>query len=1034
MRSLRSRPLIVVLLFALSAAAVLTSALGPLLVRAVHQSSLGDAVAAAGPAGTSIVASVDLERGDDLDAAVEEIAGSVAGVDRDPATALWQSPQLSVQTTSNVGWAVAGAEKAETISRVASGEDGCARLMVVEGGCPARSGETLLSVADVGRSGAAVGTTVSVPVSTTTGSTTTLRLRVVGLYDPDRSVTLDLLRPSSLAGQLAQVSGDPLVTSRAQLVALNVGSHVAGRLVLAGPLDAQQEPAARASLEQVKAATLAVTDRLVVFDSQLPQLLDDVDRRVTSASVLMLVTVVQAEVLALFALVIALQRLGRSRFAEWGVGRLRGMPRASWLRSIWAEPAVALLLGLPVGLAGAVGLGTVVMARELRAGTAVEWLRWPVLFAAFAAVVVALVALVAVSLRDLRRPLIEVLQQASDSRRVSLVGVVAQSAVVLLAGAALYQLLASGVLSSRGSQLALLAPALFAFAIAVLAVRVTVGVVRRVTARPPRSLLGLVVGRHAARSPSTLTPAMVVAAGLALAVFSTQVLALSVRNQGLRAQAIVGADTVLQVARPAGLDLVAAVRAADPTGRYAMAVQEKAQSSDGGTSRIVAVDASRLDAVAPWMTSWVETQSLSRALHPATAEPVTLRGRKVELTTTEVALSVGRTENAPVALAPPKLSLVVQAGGGAWQSVDLGELKARPARYTAPLPCQNGCRLVGINLYVGKGHTYDTTFTVDSLHTDRDPAGALAPRLQDPAGWRERIGQITGPDRIATLTPTAGPDGLRIRASDTDGDNDNRAAPTDSDDPLPAVVAPGLAVQPFPGMASVAAGTGLDGQSQLIKIVGRAAILPRALDDGVLVDLSNAQALSNPADDEATSEVWLTRTAPASVEQQLTRQGLVVLSREHLDDTRQVLLHQGNTRGALTAVWVAMAGLLITLLTLVGARAADAARRRGDWSALQDSGVAPRTTRLFAFVEIAAPMLLGALIGLGSGVAAVTLGASRLPLVDVYAPGPPLDLRLAWPPLLALAAGAALVTLTVAGIGSHLETNPLKARRAGVDA
>ena len=87
-----------------------------------------------------------------------------------------------------------------------------------------------------------------------------------------------------------------------------------------------------ANEKQVKAATLAVTDRLVVFDSPLPQLLDDVDRRVASASVLMLVTVVQAEVLALFALVIALQRLARSRSAEWAVGRLRGMPRRSWLR------------------------------------------------------------------------------------------------------------------------------------------------------------------------------------------------------------------------------------------------------------------------------------------------------------------------------------------------------------------------------------------------------------------------------------------------------------------------------------------------------------------------------------------------------------------------------------------------------------------------------------------------------------------------------------------------------------------------------
>lgn len=464
-----------------------------------------------------------------------------------------------------------------------------------------------------------------------------------------------------------------------------------------------------------------------------------------------------------------------------------------------------------------------------------EWLRWPVLTAATAAVVVALVALVVVSLRDLRRPLIELLQQASDSRRVNLIGVVAQSAVILLAAAALYQLLAGGVLSSRGSQLALLAPSLFALAIAVVAVRVAVVVVRRVTARPPRSLLGLVVGRHAARSPSTVTPAMVVAAGLALAVFSTQVLALSVRNQGLRAQAIVGADTVLQVSRPAELDLVDAVRVADPTGQYAMAVQEKAASSDGGTSRIVAVDSTRLDAVAPWMKSWVETQSLSEALHPAKADPVVLSGSQVELDTVGVSLKIGLVENYSPPATAPILSLIVQSGGGPWQMVDLGELQPGPARYRAPLPCERACRLVGINLYVGKGHTYDTTFTVSQLRTDVTSAAALAPRLRDPNGWRERIGHITGPERAESVTPTPTRAGLQIHAADTDGENNNRVVPTDTDDPLPAVVAPGLSVQPFPGMASVAAGTGLDGQSQLLKVIARATILPRALDTTVLV-------------------------------------------------------------------------------------------------------------------------------------------------------------------------------------------------------
>lgn len=1018
MRSLRTRPVIAVLLFALSSTAVMTSALGPLFVRAVHQSSLADAVATAGPAGSSVAASLDLERGDDLSQAARGVLQVFDGVAAGPAGDVWQSPQLSVQTTSNLGWRTRGGGPAEIVSRVVSGEGGCAQLLVVSGRCPTREGETLVSVADVQLGGARLGSSVSY----TLPSIRTTTLRVVGIYDPDRSATLDLLRPASIAGQLAQVTGEPLVTTRDQLDALDLGANVSGRLLLAETLTAQNEPAARQTLDRVKAATVAVADRLVVFDSQLPQLLDEVDRRVASAAVLILVTIVQAEALALFALVIALQRLGQSRSAEWGVGRLRGMPWRHWLSSIWAEPAFALVLGLPIGLLAAVGVGTAVIHQSLRSHTPVEWLRWPVLTAAAAAVLVALLTLVAVSVRDVRRPLIELLQQAAESRRANLLSVVAQTAVVLLAVAALYQLLSGGVLNSRGSQLGLLTPALLAFAIAVIAVRVMVVAVRRITARPPRTLTGLVVGRHAARMPSALNPAIVVAAGLALAVFSTQVLALSVRNQGLRAQAIVGADTVLHVRTPATLDLVEAVRAADPSGRAAMAVKEKAQSSDGGTSRIVAIDSTRVDAVAPWLASWVETQSLAQALHPAAAAPVVLEGSRVALTTTGGTLKTSVSDNYSVKPAPPDVSLIVQAGGGPWQTVPLGPLQAETSRYSAPLPCPTGCRLVGIDLYSGKGQTYKTAFTITALETDHTQASTLSPRLRDPSGWREAIGGFTGPGRSQSITPAPAASGLEVRAADFDGDNHNTIAPTDFDDPLPAVLAPGLDVEPFPGLTAVAAGTGLDGQSQLIKVVSRAAILPRALNDGVLVDLPNAEALSNPADSDATSEVWLTRDAPASVEEQLTSQGITVLSREHLDDTRAELLGEGNTRGAVVAVWVAMAGLLITLLTLAGARAADADRRRRDWAALNDAGVRPKVTRSLAFLEIAAPAVLGALVGVASGIAAIKLGASRLPLVDVYAPGPPLDLRLTVSSLAWLGGGGVVVILATATFGALAET------------
>lgn len=1017
-QSLRSRPLLGLLLLALSTTGVMTSTLGPLLVRAVHQSSLADAVSAAGPPGSSIAASLDLERGDDLEQAREQVVQVFDAALQGRAPGLWQPPRLSVQSTSSLGWRAAGAGKPGLVSRVASAEDACSQLVVVSGRCPARAGEAMVSSADGGSSGSKIGSSLKLD----TGSSPAPALAVIGVYDPDRSLDPDLLRPSSPTGQLLGLTADPLVTTSGQLGELNLGAQIIGRLDLADGLRAQDEPQARQTIDQVKAATVAVEDRLVVFDSRLPQLLDDVDRRVSSASVLILVTVVQADLLTTFALVIALQRLSQARAMEWGVGRLRGMPTRRWLASIWAEPGTALALGLPVGFAAAVAVADLVVSRSLRAGTPVEWSRWTVLTAAAAATLVALLALVAVSLRDARRPLIEVLQQASDSRRVSLVGVVAQSAVVLLAGAALYQLLAGGVLSARGSQLALLAPALFAFAIAVLAVRVTVVVVRRITSRAPRSLTGLVVGRHAARSPSSLSPAIVTAAGLALVVFASQILALSVSNQGLRAQAIVGADTVLQVTTPADLDLVQAVRAADPSGRSAMAVKEKAASSDGGTSRIVAVDASRVADVAPWIASWAEARSLAEALHPARTEPVVLQGSTITMALSDVQLQTSVVEGYLPPAEPPQLSLIVQAGGAAWQTVPLGPLQDRPASYRGRLPCPDGCRVVGIDLYVGKGKAYRTTFTVAALSTDQTDSKTLSPRLRRNGGWRERIGQATGPNRPESLTATPTPAGLKIQASDTDGDNHNRAVPTDTDDPLPAILAPSVTVQPFPGRPDVATGIGLDGQSQLIKVAGRAAVLPRALADGVLVDLEDAQSLSNPADSEATSEVWLTKTAPPSIEQQLTARGVTVLSREHLDDTRKVLLQQGNTRGAVVALWVALAGLLTTLLTLVGARAADAARRRADWAALHDAGVPPSTTRLLAFVEIAVPSLLGAAVGLTAGILAIKLGASKLPIVDIYEPGPPLDLQLATAPLLLIAASATFVILFVAVVGARSET------------
>ena len=71
-------------------------------------------------------------------------------------------------------------------------------------------------------------------------------------------------------------------------------------------------------------------------------------------------------------------------------------------------------------------------------------------------------------------------------------------------------------------------------------------------------------------------------------------------------------------------------------------------------------------------------------------------------------------------------------------------------------------------------------------------------------------------------------------------------SPTDTADPLPVLLAPGTSVEPAPGQQGVGYGAGLDGQQQKVLVVGQASILPRSLDNGVLVDLTNAQGLSDP--------------------------------------------------------------------------------------------------------------------------------------------------------------------------------------------
>lgn len=1031
LRSVRRRPQTVLLLWLLSTVAVMTAVLGPLLVRAVDQSTLSAALDDGGLDGSSLTISSEAGAGQSQDEARVPIDDAMSRLTTGAAASLWQPPVTLVRSTTIVIWSP-GQRALGTDAQVNGVDDGCDGYVVTAGSCPAVKSQVMLSSVDAQRQGVEVGQRITFSLARADD----VGVTVVGLYDPAASAgPAGLIRPGTTAGVLAGIKGDALVMSNAQLADLPLPVQVTVRSTLRPGLALADLPALQASIDATKAA-VNQQDRLLALRSELPDILARVGAQAGAAQVLILVTGVQALFLAVYALAIVLQRVGRARAAEWGVGRLRGVPRRRWLGSVYTEPLVALLLGLPLGYLAGVGVARLGVGWALRPGTPVEPWRTSVIVSALAATAIAVVALVAVSLRSLRQPLAELVQQQAEARRLGVVGAVVHAGVLLLAAASVYQLLSGGLLGATGGQLGLLAPGLLALAVAMLAVRLAVLVVARITTRPPRSLASLVVGRHAARSPSTLNPAMIIAVGVALAVFATQVLALSVRNQGLRADATTGADTVLTVSVPRDADLLAAVRAADPSGRHAMAVQESAVGEFSGAARLVAVDSTRLAAVAAWSPEWAGVDDVAEALRGTVTPAIELQGSTIQVDLTDVraeplALPDPTAPNAVDPAPPPSLAVTVETGGS-WRTVTLGPLArtGRPStqRLSAELPCAATCRLVGIGLQARTNQPYRVALTVAAIGTDRQPATDSHAWLRAADRWREQSVNQTVGEQVTSAVPEASAAGLTIRALDRKGSGLTGVSPTDTADPLPAVLGPGTSVEPVPGQEGVGYGTGLDGQQQKIRVVGRASVLPRALDTGVLVDLANAQGLSDPATSQTIDEVWLAPDAPAAIEQQLVRAGLSVEKRESLTIERTALENQATTRGAAVAVTISAAALLLSLLALVAARWADAGHRAADWRSLREGGVGPGRLRRLVAIEIAVPALAAVLVGLLSGAAAAVIAAPRLPLVDLSAAGPPLDLSLAWPPIVAIGAGAAVVIGVIALLGALAEIRPRRWR------
>ncbi|WP_433059624.1 FtsX-like permease family protein [Dactylosporangium sp. CS-033363] len=698
-----------------------------------------------------------------------------------------------------------------------------------------------------------------------------------------------------------------------------------------------------------------------------------------------------AVVLCWCALMLAGRQTARDRRGDAGLLKLRGGSRGRALRLGVGQLGVPLVAGLPPGLV----LGW--CAGRLLGGPAAPEVWLLAGAAAGAAVLGGLAALAAGELGVLRAPVAVLLRRVpsrSGARRAA-----ADVALVVLAGFAAAQLWGTGLRTA--------VPLLVAVIVAVAAARILAAVASRAGSgalRAGRLRAGL-AAVSLSRQPGADRLMALVAVAVAGVCAATGGLLAGYDARDARAAQELGAPRVLTVRAANPTALLDAVRRADPGGRAAMAAVVDRTSNPA----VLAVDASRLDAVAGWPAEPPAGRLNTGAGWRAVLKP---RGTGAEAPAVTGGRLVVRARNGGAEAV--RLAVVLQntvTGKRATSTlapIEPGEHEAG-ADVTG---CAEGCRLVRLDLLQPPA---DATLTITGLRQEGPAADVLgAAFLGDPRQWR---GGATGPAlqvsaRQGALTLTVPADAPAPDASAGDasaGDVDARAYVMSTALPLPAVLA-----GPAPPAWRLADPT-LDlfgGAPVPVHVAATAPLVPVLGAAGVLVDLDAAQRLGAVGSSSGTYQVWLAAGAASAVPERLRAAGLTILGTDTVADRAARFASRGPAVAERFRLFAATLGLLAAAAALAVSVAAERRQRAADLRALRVQGLPARTASTAGRAGSGAVVLAGAVTGVLAAVVARFASGPPLPyFADGWNPPVPPD---PLPPLPLLAAGVVALLLLAA--------------------
>jgi hypothetical protein len=888
-------------------------------------------------------------------------------------------------------------------SRIVFRQDVCAHLRIVAGRCLIGEGEVV------------IGSRTAERLKLAAGDPVTLTAAVFN-NDPRRPLYLPDGRPKQLSvagvytvpdtaesfwgshGYFATVPdrppGEPLFTGAATMTTMDHGVTEMAIDGTAGPaaLDIDGLPALRAGLVDLK-ATSSKLGASVQVTTGIPTLLDRIDAGRAAARVLVPVLAVPLVLLASFSIFLAVSYGAQGRQPELAVVALRG---ARWWHRWWlatGESLIAILAGALAGcLVGQLLVNVVAAARFPGVGADADWssLRYAPLAAG-----AALAAAALAQRRQLLSPVAALLRRnpvTGNGLRAFFV----EALVVLLAVISAAQLAISG---GELTGLGLLAPALVILALALIAARALLPLVTRLAGRAlagGRPSLAL-AGFQLARRPGAQRLFALLVATVAVAGYAAAAVDVAAGGRAVQAGLGVGADRVIDLEPLPRSRLLATVRRIDPDGRFAMAAT-RLLSADTSNARGLAVDATRLAAVANWPAGALPAGEVADRLRPPTAEPVVIAGRDLTVDATTTGFAKG------VSL---RLNVAVSSLTGLGDSVvNLGELSDGRQRYQQRVEiCRDGCRLNGIELQ-SLNATVGIVGRVElnSVGTVNPVTALPAAELADPARWRMPLAGA-----LAT-----GPDGLRIDVNGPSGlPGGAWIHPTSALWPLPAAGA-----GPMPAGDTV---SGLDGRPALLTRTASLPAVPVLGERGLLVDLEYADRLTVDAGQAVRPQVWLNAQAPPDILDRLAAEGLGVLGDTRAELIGRQLAEQGP---ALAVGFHVLAGALAVLLgagALVLAAAVDRTRRVEDLSALRTQGLSRAAVRRATLGTYPVLVAIAAVMGGLTAVAAWGVTGWALPLAGVNPPLLPLP---SWPaPLVVPAvtlAVLALLAAVAAATGRHL--------------